>query len=209
MTDGLPVIWVAETAIVGVLGDHPLIGCARFPLRGSRQVKALLRAQSSPMDQQAFCRLLRLDLDVPAEVLARYRSLRWSSGAQASAVQGHGKESLGREVYAALANADDVPESFVLSIPLYDSKGQRDTAAIRCNVDIDTSRETLRIDPAPGAIQAAYDAHAQKNAERLRELVADQATVVLGDPGNWAKPPAGQRTLTAAQNGGDWTPENN
>lgn len=179
-------VWVGHTEITAVLGNDPRQGTARLPLPESRQLQALRANAARPLDQRAFVRFLRMDLDLPAETIAPYRALNWTAGAKAAGATKHGQESLGREVYAELTNAADVPERIVLHLPLYDAMGQRERASIACNVDIDTTGQTLRLDPAPGDIQMALDEHARRNEVRLRDLLGDAETeVYLGHAGKW------------------------
>lgn len=184
--DARSTVWVGHGGITAVLTDDPHIGRVDMLLTRSRQLDALIMRATESMDQRAFCRFLRLDLDLPPETIAPYRKLTWTAGEHGAGRTTHTKESLGREVYAELTNAGGLSETITVNIPLYDVMGQRDPYAIRCNVDIDTASQTLRLDPAPAEIQKALDAHAKSNAAWLATALGEKADVLLGTPGRWA-----------------------
>jgi hypothetical protein len=180
-------LFVAHDAITAVLDGDPLVGTATCPLPFSQQHNALKLYAGQRMNQVDFVRMLRLDLDALPEQIAPFRRLDWGAGAGARGTVAHGRESLDKEVYRELQNASDVPESFVLSIPLYDCPGQRDKVGIRLNIDVDTATQTIRLLPAPGALTEALDARAAQNQGRLRSLLGDDWDIYLGSPGTWAK----------------------
>jgi hypothetical protein len=184
-------IFVGQNRIVALLGDYEQAGVVMLPLQRSEQLCTLQEIRTTPtpqakiqaFDQADFVRLLRLSLDVPTELIAPFGKLEWRDGRRADGETTHGRESLGRSVYAELTNASDVPAHIPLSIPLYETIGQRQRHTIPCNVDINTGTQTLGLAPIPGAVSMALEAQATANAARLRAMLDEsKAWVVLGEP---------------------------
>ncbi len=176
-------VWVSPSDIVAVIEDDPRNGYVKMFLNPSREHLTLTNIDRATLAQADFVRRLLIDLAVPPEAVAPFRYLTWRSGTNAAGKTLAGAESLGREVYAELTNAKDVPEEITLTLPLYENIGQRDAYSIRCRIDVDTASERLTLCMMPGELERATWAHAEGNVCKLRELLATTppfANVMLG-----------------------------
>ncbi len=107
--------------------------------------------------QREFISLLRLNLGVPADVVALFRRIDWKHTRATRAVAGHGQESLGRDIESAVKGTAELPEELLLSVPVWDVDGLRQRYEVRVAVEIGSLEETFAVVPLPGALAAARE----------------------------------------------------
>lgn len=148
-----------------------------------------LAAQRRQMRQRDFLRFLRIELTssvVPIEFINRVKSMKFSTGAAASANLGGGDESITTEVRRqAYAGGQPLPDEddIVLTPRVYE---QGDEAAgeefdILCKCVVDLEPATFTLIPLPGQLEAAQrQADEQINAV-IGAALGPEAVIVRGE----------------------------
>lgn len=151
---------------------------ATIELRESERFTAVrqMHGRGLAMKPRDAVKFLRFDLPRTAstvvQALARIDFTRKSSGASTTA---HGKETLGRSVEAAVQQADQVPEQFFASVPVYSNPGFREfEASIEIGIYLDVESEvvTFRVlaDELDKALNAAQSFIDKELAEQLPDV---------------------------------------
>ena len=154
-----PVAWHGEETVVLVLDDCDRRDVVTLPIPKSDPLLWLMEAarEPIPMNQAVFVRTLRLKLGQPAELVGRFRKLDFAAGRSGAATILHGKESLGREVYAAVNAPEALPDVLNVSVRVTDVPGANALETIRVGLEIDAQREEFFLCPLPGELEAAVD----------------------------------------------------
>lgn len=122
---------------------------------------AAMRQERRGLSQTGFIRMCRFDLGLVESQVTPFRQLGWSRAAEVKGTVRRGGESLGNEVKAVAAGIDQIPETIVVSLPVYRQKGVRSPVTIECAVELDVHEEAIYLMPAPQAMEIAEDvAHA-------------------------------------------------
>lgn len=114
---------------------------------------ALLRSlQETPLvlSQRQAIKFLRYQLHASGvdHVVSALRQIDFSRRSSGASTVEHGKESLGRQVEAAVQQADRIPESFKVSVPVWRNPGLRHiTATVELGLflDLDTPAIEIRL----------------------------------------------------------------
>lgn len=157
------VVWYDADQIVVVLDDdgHRVdrLCLALDPSDSWVVISNLFKSRPS-FDLKGFVRLLRIDLAAcldPAVLLNRVRKVRFENGQTVSADLQRNRESMGREITAAVSADSELPEEVVLTVnPLKPGimPAARDTPyGIRCAVEIDPSMGTFKLTPLPDEVE--------------------------------------------------------
>jgi hypothetical protein len=91
---------------------------------------------------------------VPEGLASRFRVLEFQRKNDGSSRLEHGRESLGKSVEAVVNNAENIPESFNISVPVFDLELST-VEPITVSVDIDMAAGTIAIDVVPGQLEMA------------------------------------------------------
>ncbi len=121
-----------------------------------------------PMTQQEAIRMLRFRLHGTGvdKVIAALRRIDMTRRSDGRSVVEHGRESLGRSVESAVQNADQIPDAFQVSTPVFINPGLADLTMVTvlCGVFIDLACTPVRIeikplaDEIPNALARAQEA---------------------------------------------------
>ncbi len=179
------VLWHARDAVTLVLDDSDRRDLVQMALPWSDEYRAVanLGGIASPwLDQAAFVRFLWLNGLATDVIVAQFRRLRWASGQTANANLQRGKESLGREIEAEVAGAEELPTELVLSIPVYRAPGERTAYQVKCAVDTSPGDERLRLVPLPGELEKAVDLAQADIHKRLTDALGADIPVYYGTP---------------------------
>lgn len=168
-TLGRPVAWHGEAGVVLVLDDQDRRDTVTFPLTFSRQFLTLKRLEAEPkaMRQDAFIRLLRLDLGVDKILVNLFRKLDWQNGSRTNSEIRHGADRLGREIQAEVQGIGELPEEIAVQVPVYDQPDERAEYRIDLAVEIDAANQLLQLVPLPGALLNAVACHQASIRQRL------------------------------------------
>ncbi len=186
--DDSPVVWYDEQFVRLVIDDaEDRIECASFELIQSDVFAKVvsLRDQKPWLNQKEFIRLLKIELAgtlPPGILLDRIRKIKWETNATATGVVTRGGESLGREIASKVDATGEVPEEVRLEVPVYSSKGERETYAIQFAVEIDSPIQSFRYLPLPDEVERVQQFAVDSIAERLSVGLAEGVNFYYGSP---------------------------
>jgi hypothetical protein len=186
--DCRPVVWYDESQVVLVIDDEGhRCETATLPLRASDLFAVVCRMarDKTPLDWKGFIRFLRIDLAgalPPSVLLEIVRKVKFESGAVVKAETTRSRESLGREIHAAVSAEGDIPDMVTLSVPVYKTLGERDEYPVRCTVDVDPMAGTLRLVPFPDEVENAQLLAVGSIARRLTDQLPGSVPAYFGRP---------------------------
>lgn len=169
--DGKGVLFYDESRIVYVYDEGDRRDRAVCELVQSPQFKLLTALSDAPknFDQASFVRLLRITLRgcLPPDgnLLPLVRNLKFTSGAETERDVQHGRESVGRQVTAAVRGVDAIPEEVTLLVPVFENHNFK--ARVACAVEVMTHEQAFRLTPYPLEIKHAMDEAMESVAEVL------------------------------------------
>lgn len=109
---------------------------------------------------------------MPTDLLARLKSLKFTQSSDGNSDIKVGRESMGKQVVAAVVGGGkDLPESCVLSVPVYADlvlSGEVQMQPIECAIDIDIAEATFIVKPMPGELERAQ----RETDEAIRRYIA-------------------------------------
>jgi hypothetical protein len=181
-----PVIWVDSERAVLVLDDHEghRVETAKMNFVKSdvfRRLESLAVAKEW-LDQKAFIRLLRIDLAgtlAPGVLLDRVRKIRFESGQVTTQETARNRESLGRQITAAVSAEGEIPEEVALEVFVF--KGVGESFAITCSVDVDPARGFVQLSPLPDEIHRVMQLAVDDIRARIQSGL-EAIPVYLGRP---------------------------
>lgn len=138
-----------------------------------------------PITQQALVELLAFHLrGVVAggeALVSAVRSIRFGTKTEGSSTLEHGSEAIDRSLVAALTGASEIPDSFVVQVPIYTNPGLQQTHQIEISLGILPGEAKFVCRPFPGEIENAYDRQLDAVAEQLQEHLSNMP-IVRGCP---------------------------
>ena len=150
-----------------------------MPLSTTNRFEKLINMQGggNQIAPRSLIRMLRFDLSGTCiyHVIAGLRKLDFTRKSDGSSVTEHGRESLGKNVEAAVQQAAAIPEEFNITVPLYSNAGLRDlsTATIAMGIHIDVFEQTIELSPLADEIERARVAVQRAIGEHLRSKMSD------------------------------------
>ena len=112
------------------------------------------------------------NIESPDDLLTRLKSLKFSQSSDGGSDIAVGRESMGKQVVAAVVGGGkDLPESCVLSVPVYADlvlSGEVQMQPIECAIDIDIAEATFIVKPMPGELERAQ----RETDEAIRRYIA-------------------------------------
>lgn len=155
-----PEVFHDGVRIVVVLDGEKRREFATLDLAQTERFGLVQKLSGMLLEVPAAVKLIRFDLHgIGADALvASLRRIDFTrKGTGAHSVE-HGRESLGRAVEASVQQADQVPEQFVASVPLYTTEGLRSiVAALRVGVFLDVQAERVQLRPLADEISTALE----------------------------------------------------
>lgn len=179
-------IWHQGDLVVVVLNDAEdsfRDDRATWSLSPSEKFHCLLEEASKPRDQKPFVHFivqnLRKEMEQAApELLSKLRNLKFSlSDDQTGNIQ-QGRESMGRDIHAAVAGADQFPETVTFKVRRWANLDY--VVPVECMLVVDVTAKKLALIPLADELQVAEDA-AQ---DWLHATITDEvsAPVFYGTP---------------------------
>ncbi|GJM43460.1 MAG: hypothetical protein DHS20C21_03020 [Gemmatimonadota bacterium] len=169
-----PEVYFSESSIWVVLNSEDMRECAILDLRESRRFQTIRALESEPRSftPKEAVKFIRYELhgvnaDSIVAALGRVDFTRRSEGR--NHVE-HGKESLGRSVEAQVQQADKVPDTFEVTVPVFTNSGVRHTAIVRCGLYLDLEAERVEIRVLTDEVQFALDTTMGRIRSTLEEL---------------------------------------
>ena len=170
-----PALWFCRTQIVLHFDAADRRELAVMPLQFSEPFQDLRQlADRDTWTQKGLIRFLRLRLGVdnPA-MLDRFRRLDWTHTATTKAESRHQRESLGKEITAAVQGVEDIPDTLTVTVPVYDLPVLPCPQEVRLALEVDAGEQRFTLAAFPGQLAAAEAAAAEIVRERLAALVGD------------------------------------
>ena len=150
--DGLRVKYVHDFAD---RRDH-----GEVELRRTEALQFLAENSARKFNQRDFLRLLRINLAgcLPADsgLLGLLRNLRFSGASEAVAAVQHGKESIDKQVRAAVSGESALPEIVLLTLRLF-TNGSHRRHTIVCALEVFPQEQLFAITPLPEELPAALE----------------------------------------------------
>ncbi len=125
----------------------------------SRQFGKLLLqdAGEDRYSQSEFVRMLHRTMGVDAATVAKFRRLDFKVIQMAEGEHEHGKDRMGKSVHAEVKGTSDLPDELLVTIPVYNTPGERQVESIRCSIDLDPQRSEILMRPLPGELSIALE----------------------------------------------------
>lgn len=181
-----PVIWISGESVVLIADDEDRRDRVTLKLHKSSQFACLIALAKKPeLDQVAMLRTLRIDLPGTAgrtELIATIRKIKWRTSAGGESNITHGGESLGKQIEAEVTAAGNIPESLLVSCPVYRNPGEREQSfTVNCDLDILPHEQVFRLCPLPDEIERVTEAALAGIRDRIEGELKDVA-VFYGTP---------------------------
>lgn len=126
---------------------------------------------------------LRFRLECPEQhVVDSLRRIDFHRKSDGSSVIEHGKESLGRAVEAEVQQADQVPESFFINLPIWMNPGFQFEGQVEIGIQLQPNEQRVRFIPSLDGIRLAEFNVVSQTIEALREKLGNNGDVYHGDP---------------------------
>ncbi len=176
---GFPVVWYDEKQVVLLIDDTGhRVETATLALTESEVFSRVRDLANSPewFAQKDFVRLLRIDLagTLPASVLLnQVRKVSFAQGQTTTGEVRRNQESMGREITSKVHSDGEIPEEVTLSVPVYCTAGECDHYAIRCALEVDTTRCAFQLVPLPDEVQRVQQLAIKSIGDRLRNGLPD------------------------------------
>lgn len=151
-------IYISENEVAYIYDQTDRRDRASCELVVSDPFDVLAGFSRNPTDlsHEALIRHLRITFRgcIPAEILKTLRSVKFSTGADASAtIQNTKTESMGNTVRNAIAGDNPMPEELFFRVPIFEN--HTFMADVACALEVFPSRQAFRIVPYPGEIANA------------------------------------------------------
>ena len=179
--EGKGVTYFDEQAVVYVFDGEDRRDFAVCELPKSPQYLKLAACACKAMGQADFVRLLRIDLRgclAESNLLPLVRQLKFTADRASEAAIQHGRESIGKQITAAVTGESAIPEEVTLFVPVFENHPFR--ARIQCAVEVMVLDQAFRLTPYPMEMRQAVDAA----LEDVRHVVGgpDMPRVFRGQP---------------------------
>lgn len=182
--DGISSVWHNESAVTLLLDDDDRRERVVFPLVPSEEIQRLRSACLEPRyTQRAFVDLLYRILRIDDATVLPFRRLDFKVVSAAAGEVEHGKDRLGRSVASEVTGTSEIPEQLTVSVPLYESPGERDKYAIVCSIGLNAQASEIEFRPFPGELSRAYEDHQTSIHTRLVKELPTGFMIYQGAPG--------------------------
>lgn len=179
-------LWHSPAGVVLILDAGDRRDRCDVPLPYSERFEALRELEkAAPFDQRRLIVFLRNRLAVEDAIVARFRRLDWTGGGATRSEIGRGKESIGREITAAITQASDMPDVIHVSAPVYTLAGVNTTETVAVAIDTNPTEQTFTLRPMPDELTIAE----QRAQQTIREALQEQARMCDPEPPVFAGQP--------------------
>ena len=190
LTGTKPVIWYSRTGVIGLLDDNSRRDRVTFALSPSPQMKelALLETHKDNLKQRDLIFMIRTTfkdcLGPAGNLLEVLRKITFTLGDSGTAVEKHGKRSVGRQIEEEMTGAAALPEYVRLDVPVFSEAAvYRHTHRVELALEPDAATASFKFFPLPGQTEMAFG----KAEDWLAEIIAEEldggpAECLLGTP---------------------------
>lgn len=169
------VIWYDRDYVTVIVDDSTRRDHAQVNLTFTPQFAMLLSLEKRrAFKQKDFVRLLRVELagtQQDSRLLDWVRSVRFTSQGTAAGQVRHGRESMGRDLDAAVTSelADECPEEITLLVRVYDDPVMTTRSKVVCAVEIEPASEEFSLTPLPLELHNAIEDQVERIGSDFRE----------------------------------------
>lgn len=182
-----PEVYVAGGRVCALLDRNERRSMVTIDLQETKrfQLCAQLQAQPRQFQPKDAVKMLRLELhggnhEHVIQALSRIDFTRNSAGK--SHVE-HGRETLGRSVEAAVQQADNVPKSFTVGVPLWTTSGfTRYGVTVEFGVFLDLDTSTVELRVLSDEIERVRNLALTAVAKDISEALGGKVPVFMGSP---------------------------
>jgi hypothetical protein len=177
-----PEIWISGCGVRALIDGTDSREWIDFRLSYS-QAWAKLRAWANGptmLEQKQFVRELVHTFDCDSALVAPWRKLDFLNQIKTSGEVSHGRDRLGRQINSEAAGIEPLPETIVISVPVFAERGERDEYTVVCRVEIDASANRVGLMPKAIELAAIEESHLEAIANQLREGLGESVPVYLG-----------------------------
>lgn len=181
-----PEVFVSNEAVVVVLNRqnrHERMTVPLYYTERWTRLAGLANTRESLTTAQAI-RMLRFELPGTGteRVIQALRRIDFSRTGSGHATVEHGKETLGSAVEAAVQQADNIPETFVVTTPIWSNEGFIEQAEITCGVYLDLVAQKVEIGVLADELSRERNVAIESIKDRLEEKLNDAVPVFSGRP---------------------------
>ncbi len=182
-----PVVWYnAERVVLVIDDDGHRIETATLELEESDFFKTVCKLTAGPWyTQKDFIRLLKIHLvgTLPdVDLLNVVRRLKFENGTVTTGEVKKNRESMGREITAAVSAEGEIPDFVRMMVPLYKVFDFKETYPVNCTVEVDPPDGRLRLMPFPDEVERVCHLALAAIEERLMEGLPESVPCYLGAP---------------------------
>jgi len=155
-----------------------------MPLVETDRITAVHSIGEKPLTPKQAISLLRFRLSGSADhVIAAIRRVDFARRSDGKSDVRHGRETLGRSVELEIQQADQIPESFHVTLPIYLTPGlaEASTVTIEVGIEIILEEGLFRFQPLADEVEAAYHRAQVAIGDLLRSRLSD-VPVFYGSP---------------------------
>jgi hypothetical protein len=173
---GPPIIYHNKYGCTLVLDDADRRDRVSFPLAFSDPwiLVERLAKEKVAWSQREAIQALRLTLAAEPTVVAALRRIDFTSRSAADSLIYRGRESLGKSVETELANAAEIPETIMLSVPIYRNVGEDRHYDLSCALELDLVNSRIQVVPEVGRTDEILHLHQADIAHRLEEVFTEE-----------------------------------
>jgi hypothetical protein len=174
-------IWYSREKVVCVIDRDSRRESVTLTLELSPQLKELQKLEANPrnLDQRQIVYLLRTTfrrcLGRAGNLLDVLRSIRFNSQAAGEGVVQHGKASIGKTLKQEITGTDNLPEYFVLEVPVFTNASLAQVFPVECALEPDAATQSFKIIPLPNEIEGAVAGGERMIAQLLSAALGDEA----------------------------------
>lgn len=179
--------WYTRNALVSVLNDDAdRRERIRLQVNPSQQISTVIKwgNKSTPMSQAGLILLLRTmfkhSLAQAPKLIEILRVLKFNTGKSVDSSVQKGKTSVGKSIESEVTGAAEIPDDFILDVPLFDGIFPRLRGQIEIAIEMDAASETFTLYVVPGSVEGAYRDAEDIIGNTLREELGEK--VYYGTP---------------------------
>lgn len=182
-----PVVFHSLNSIAAVLDDEGLRrNLIDLDLTITEQfglLRDLGAGRLSPFTPPDLVDLLRMKLPgaVDPTLFGKLRRVEFRAGSTTVSEKTRTAESMGRSLEAAVNGLDELPETTLVEVPVYDLVDLSTVVRVECLLVPDPRKQVIHFRPKPDSLPAAIAEAQQRIAARLKQDLPE-ATVLAGRP---------------------------
>ncbi len=182
-----PVVWYNAAQVVLVIDDdgHRLETATLDLVESDVFKKVRELRQGAWYVQKDFVRLLKIHLvgTLPdVDLLNTVRRLKFENGTVTTGELKKNRESMGREITAAVSAEGEIPDFVRLVVPVFKVYDLKATYPVNCTVEVDVQDGRLRLMPFPDEVERVWHLALTAIEERLAYGLPEAVPHYLGAP---------------------------